>query len=319
MATKIVSTATLPSVTRRLSRFLDNPAVRVREWYAPLACDLLRTAAQTLGEIRLIADASQVGLHHQLVVIALAYRRRAIPLVWTWVRSGKGHSSGIKQLAVLGYLHRLLPPGIPVLLVGDTEFGAIPVLQQLEAWGWYYVVRQKSNNQVHLDEQAPWRDFGQLARQPGESAWFEEVQLTRKYAHPTNLVAHWQIGESEPWLLATNLPQLRLTLRVYGRRMWVEEMFGDFKGHGFHLAKTHLQHVARLSRLTLAVALLYLWLMAVGTRIIRKGERHLVDRTERRDLSVFQIGLRWIERRLTNAHPIPIHLSLLGSQKLSGN
>lgn len=319
VATKIVSTATLLSVTRRLSRFLDNPAVRVREWYAPIVCDLLQSAASTVGEIRLIADASQVGLHHQLLVIALAYRRRAIPLVWTWVRSGKGHSSGIKQLAVLGYLYRLLPAGVPVLLVGDSEFGAIPVLQQLEQWGWYYVLRQKSNNQVQLDEQASWRNFGQLATHPGESAWFEEVQLTLKYAHPTNLLAHWQIGEAEPWLLATNLPQPRLTLRVYGRRMWVEEMFGDFKGHGFHLAKTHLQQVARLSRLTLAIALLYVWLVAIGTRIIKNGERYQVDRTERRDLSIFQIGLRWIERRLTNARPIKIHLSLIGKQKLSGS
>ncbi len=143
---------------------------------------------------------------------------------------------------------------------------------------------------------------------PGQSAWFDEVQLTRKYAHPTNLLAHWQRGAAEPWLLATNLPQARLALRAYRRRMWVEELFGDLKGHGFHLADTHLQHVARLSRLTLAVVLLYVWLIAIGTRVIKNGERHLVDRAERRDLSIFQIGLRWIERRLTNAHPIPIPL-----------
>ena len=56
----------------------------------------------------------------------------------------------------------------------------------------------------------------------------------------------------------------------------------------------------RLSRLTLAVALLYVWLISVGTRTIRDGLRHLVDRNDRRDLSIFQIGLRFIERSLTN-------------------
>lgn len=319
VATKVTSTATLLSVTRRLSRFLENPAVRVREWYAPIVCDLLQAAAHTLGEIRLMADASQIGLHHQLLVIALAYRRRAIPLVWTWVCTGKGHSSSIKQLALLGYIYRLLPPGFPVILVGDSEFGAIPVLQQVEEWGWYYVLRQKANNQVHLEAQAAWRNFGQVVTHPGQSAWFEEVQLTLKYAHPTNLVAHWQGGEDEPWLLATNLPTPHLALRAYKRRMWVEEMFGDLKGHGFHLADTHLQHVARLSRLTLAVVLLYLWLIATGTRVIRNGQRYWVDRRERRDLSIFQIGLRWVERRLTNACPVPIPLSPIGKHKLSGS
>jgi hypothetical protein len=78
-------------------------------------------------------------------------------------------------------------------------------------------------------------------------------------------------------------------------------MFGDLKKHGFDLECTMLRHFDRLSRLTLAVALLYVWLISIGTRTIRNGLRHLVDRTERRDLCIFQIGLRFIERCLTNA------------------
>jgi hypothetical protein len=90
--------------------------------------------------------------------------------------------------------------------------------------------------------------------------------------------------------------------------MWIEEMFGDLKKHGFDLESTMLHHFLRLSRLTLAVVLLYVWLVSVGTRTIRDGLRHLVDRVDRRDLCIFQIGLRWIERRLTNAKTFRIPL-----------
>ncbi len=38
--------------------------------------------------------------------------------------------------------------------------------------------------------------------------------------------------------------------------MWIEEMFGDMKKHGFNLEQTMLRHFQRLSRLTLAVAIL---------------------------------------------------------------
>jgi hypothetical protein len=62
-----------------------------------------------------------------------------------------------------------------------------------------------------------------------------------------------------------------------------------------------LRHFERLSRLTLAVALLYVWLMSIGTRTVRVGLRNVVDRTDRRDLSIFQIGFRFIERCVTNA------------------
>ena len=99
-----------------------------------------------------------------------------------------------------------------------------------------------------------------------------------------------------------------MSLRLYARRPWIEEMFGDFKKHGFDLEKTKLCHFQRLSRLTLAVAILYVWMVSTGTRTVHSGKRHLVDRNDRRDLSIFQIGLRMIERCLTNALPIKILL-----------
>lgn len=49
----------------------------------------------------------------------------------------------MKQLALLGYVHSLLPPKADVLLVGDNEFGAVEVQKQLKKWGWQYVLRQK--------------------------------------------------------------------------------------------------------------------------------------------------------------------------------
>ena len=61
VALKIPGAANSLSITRRLSRFLDNPAIRVREWYAPIARNVLGAMADTVGEIRLIADGTKVG------------------------------------------------------------------------------------------------------------------------------------------------------------------------------------------------------------------------------------------------------------------
>jgi hypothetical protein len=84
-------------------------------------------------------------------------------------------------------------------------------------------------------------------------------------------------------------------------------MFGDFKGHGFNLEDSHLRHFLRLSRLTLAVVLLYVWLVAFGSRVIKNGHRSVVDRADRRDFSIFRIGYNMVERRLANSQ----HLSIL--------
>ena len=127
---------------------MDNSAVRVREWYEPTARSLLENLVEQDLEVRLLLDGSKVGFGHQLLMAAIAYRRRAISLTWTWVKGARGHSTAYKQRALLAYIHRLMPEKARVLVVGDSEFGAIEVLKQLGHWGWSYVMRQKLSHDV---------------------------------------------------------------------------------------------------------------------------------------------------------------------------
>lgn len=99
-----------------------------------------------------------------------------------------------------------------------------------------------------------------------------------------------------------------MALKQYQRRKWADEMHGDFKKHSFDLESTMLHDFLKLSRLTLAIVLLYVWLIYIGGQTIHQGLRHLVDRHNRRDLNIFQISLRYIQRRLTNALPVSIPL-----------
>ncbi len=309
IAGKIPGQAKLPSVVRRLARLLDNPAIRVRKFYEPVARQWLEAQFATIGEIRLIVDGTKVGFAHQLLMVSLAYRRRSIPIAWTWIKYVRGHSTGHKQLALLTYVRALIPSGATVFLVGDTEFGPVKVLKELDRWHWYYVLRQKSNTGVWLNVEAGWNAFGSYIQRPGQSFWLGKAYLTRSEIYQVRLIIHWKIGEKEPWCLATNIPDKSIALRFYKRRMWIEEMFGDMKKHGFDLEGSMLHTFLRLSRLTLAVAFLYVWMISIGTRVIHRGMRHLVDRKDRRDLSIFQIGLRFIERRITNELFAPVSLS----------
>ncbi len=312
IAEKIPGEATTTSRERRLSRFLDNPAIRVREWYEDIAKAILADIAQSVKEIRLIVDGTKIGFGHQLLMVSVAFRRRAIPLAWTWIRCSRGHSSGRKQLALLSYIRGLLPKGVPVLLVGDSEFGCVDVLKELKRWRWHYVLRQKASHLIKPMGQKHWQRFGEVITKPGQCVWLGKSWLTHSHPFQTNLLAYWKVGEDEPWLLATSLSTPQEALAAYRRRMWIEEMFGDLKKHGFDLERTHLRHFMRLSRLTLAAALLYVWLVALGSHVIKDGSRHLVDRADRRDLSIFRIGCRMIERYIANSRAFSIIFTLDG-------
>jgi hypothetical protein len=310
IAGKLPGKAKLLSFVQRLSRLLANPAINVRVWYEPIARSWLDSQAGHLQQIRLIVDGTKVGFAHQLLIVSLAYRKRAIPIAWTWVNYAKGHSPSKAPLALLTYVKSLLPKGISILLVGDTEFGAVDVLQRLDQWHWDYVLRQKAGTLICLDGQTEWRNFGSWVEKPGRNVWLGKGWLTQYKSYPENLLAYWKVGEDEPWCLATNLPGRKSTLQAYARRMWIEEMFGDLKRHGFDLECTMLRHADRLSRLTLAVALLYVWSISIGTKVIQNSQREQVDRKDRRDLSIFQIGLRFIERLLINSFPCTITLCI---------
>jgi hypothetical protein len=148
IALKIPGDAKEMSTVRRLERLLDNEALRVREWYAPIARAWLSSQARTTGEVRLILDTTKVSFAHQQLMVALAFQRRAIPIAWTWRKGAKGHSSARVQIALLAYVRSLLPSEVRVLVVGDSEFEAGDLQAQLDVWGWGYVLRQKPNNQV---------------------------------------------------------------------------------------------------------------------------------------------------------------------------
>jgi hypothetical protein len=308
IARKIPGSAQTTSKVRRLSRLMDNAAIRVRSWYRPVAEQLLQEIAESGQTIRLLVDGTKVGAGHQLLIVAVAYRRRAIPIAWTWVKGQRGHSSAYKQRALLAYVRSLLPADASILVAGDSEFGSVAVMRQLDKWGWFYVFRQKGRTLLCTQPSTHWRRLDSLVQQPGQICWLTDVLFTQRHAFPVNVLAYWKRGQLHPWLLATNLATQRQTVTAYRRRMWIDEMFGDFKGHGFDLEATRLRHFSRLSRLTLVVALLYIWLVAFGSSVIKRGLRYLVDRSDRRDLSIFRIGFEMFERFLANGKSFSISL-----------
>lgn len=85
-----------------------------------------------------------------------------------------------------------------MLLVGDSEFGSVEVLRQLDQWGWDYVLRQKTSVHVCLAQETEWHDFGSWVKKPGQSRWLGKGWLTESEIYPANLLVHWAVGEEQP-------------------------------------------------------------------------------------------------------------------------
>jgi hypothetical protein len=78
------------------------------------------------------------------------------------------------------------------------------------------------------------------------------------------LLARWEAGYKDPWLILTDLPPEVSDAAWYGLRAWIEQGFKVTKRAGWQWQRTRMSNPGRTSRLWLAVAVATLWLLSVG-------------------------------------------------------
>lgn len=295
------------SLVNRLRRFLSNPRWSVREWYHPVAHRLLQPYSSR--QVRLVIDCTKLGFRYRLMVVGIAYRRRTLPLAWSVHRGRKGHTTADEQIALFRQVQQLLPADSEVWVMADTGFQWVELLCWLRRQGWHFVIRQQGRIKVCWPGQA-WVKLNTIDLAPGQTKVIGWVRLTQKHGVGWFwLLLHWKKGEDEPWYLVSDKPGRREHIQRYKIRMWMEEMFGDMKGHGFDLEATHLDDLQRLSRLVFAVCFAFSWLISLGSWVVKNGYRHFIDHKSRRDKSYFRIGWDWAERCIRLDHPVPIRFT----------
>ena len=67
----------------------------------------------------------------------------------------------------------------------------------------------------------------------------------------------------------------------------------------------------RLSRLLIACCLAYLWMVYLGTLCERDDWGEVIHRTDRCDLSLFQLGMRLLDHFLNEGVPILVQFHIV--------
>lgn len=295
------STSKIPSLTNRLRRFLDNGHVSLRKHYQPLVAHLL--FRQAGGQLRLVIDVTPVGLGYRALVVGLCYRKRTLPLAWSLHKGRRGNTPVTAQITLLAWLHKLIPVGTEVCLTGDAAFRTGDLLRWLNDHSWLYVIRQRQEVTIRVGH-GIWFPISYILLKPGQTKVVGWVWMAKTNpVGPVWLVLHWKKGEKTPWILVSNWPDTRWTIKSYRSRMWIEEMFGDMKKHGFNLQATHLRSRERIERLMLGICIAYVWLISLGSWVVKNGYRHLIDRKDRRDKSYFRLGWDWVEHCICLSQP----------------
>ena len=305
VAKKAPTSAKVESRIKQLSRWYQQEENSHAVYYLPFVEQLLAH----LGEVTLVIsmDGSEVGRGCMVLMVSLIYQKRAIPLLWTVVARPKGHLSAQEHIALLTELRNLLPAAHPVILLGDGEFDSLELQHYVTQQGWHYVCRTAKDTWVCCDH-----SFSQL----DDWAWpdlclgLENVRFTEQAYGPVTVVIWWQKTYQAPLFLVSNLDLTDEICYWYRKRMRIETFFSDQKSRGFHLDKSHVDEPDRLTRILLAACLAYLWIIYLGTFARQHGFVAILHRTDRCDLSLFQLGLDLLDHCLNEALPIPFDYRL---------
>ena len=302
-----------------IRRWLANLHVEVAGFYEPIVAHLLHNWAAV--EAYVILDGVMVfGDRWQIFRLSLQHGGRAIPLAWVVV-PGKGLTQVETLTAMLTRVATILRHRVKrVVFLADRGFRDCDWAKLCRKLGWHYAIRVACNTYLMLAD-------GRTGRidtfvPSGQNRYFHNVWLTQEAKLLTNVSVTWTMDaqdQAELVAVISDRPACRARLADYARRMSIEQSFRDDKSGGFEMGHIQLQHAERIERLLLAMAIATLWCHELGEDLLNEGDaaRRQIDPGPTRELSIFQLGLRWLKRALaTNIGAVPMfqarlsHLSL---------
>jgi hypothetical protein len=294
------SEAKVPSIERRLQRFVSNERVEVEPVWEQFLAEVLPFWRGK--EVTLVLDITPFEEHAQVIYVGLLQQARVLPLAWKVMPGQQEWEQG--QWEIVAHLFervaRLLGQA-DCTLIADRGLSCLKLIELCQAHGWHYVLRIKQEEYVERKRYGhfhDWQTCSQVVSKPGQS-WFGTVRLWKEHEYETQLSAVWEQGYEEAWFLISDRPAGRKRVKQYSWRMRVESTFQDMKRRGWQWESSHVRQLDHLERMLLVLFLAFWWLIHLGACCVHRGQRARYDRHDRRDKGHLRLGrlyLRDIER-----------------------
>jgi hypothetical protein len=272
--------------------------------------------------LALAMDASTLGQRFSILTISVLVRGCAIPLAWQIVEATRPGAWRPHWEALFGHLHGSVPADWTVIVAADRGLYAKWLFQIIQKAGWHPYLRINRQGQYCPSGSSTFRPLSQVVTRIGQR-WAGAVTCfaTKDRQLPCTLLARWDRGYTDPWLILTDLPMQQADVAWYGLRAWIECGFKDAKRGGWHWEQTKMRNPQRAERLWLAMAVATLWVVSVGCQaevaqpvrlLAALPETHIArqraqkGQAQGRVLSCFRRGRLLLVAALLNGQALPM-------------
>jgi hypothetical protein len=289
------------SLVRRFRRWLDNNRIQVEPLYGPL---IEQALVSWMGKRVYVAlDTSMLWNTSCLIRLSLIYRGRAVPLGWRVIEHGSAAVAFETYKALLEEVQSHLPLACKAVFLADRGFADTQLMSHLRQLGWHFRIRIKTNFWIHPSHLASFQ-VGEIELKPGHMCFWQGVSMTDKHFGPVHLAVARPLGSEEYWYVISDEAADLKTFEEYGLRFDIEENFLDDKSNGFQLESSLIRSAEALERLCLVLAVTTLYLVSLGTFVVKHGKRRLVDPHWFRGLSYLKIGWNWVTYALIRGYEL---------------
>ena len=236
--------------------------------FAPLLQWILALWPADQPRLALALDATTLKKRFTVLVISVVYRGCAIPVAWKVVGAEQKGAWEPHWLNLLEKLAGCVPEHWTVIVLSDRGLYAPWLYAMIVELCWHPFMRINKQGHFRPLGEGTFRSLASAAPVVG-SAWCGTVDCfsQEKSRLRCTLLARWDEGYEEVWLVVTDLAPEQATVVWYGMRSWIEGGFKDTKRGGWGWHQTKMVDPERAERLWLAIAVATLWAVSVGGEV----------------------------------------------------
>lgn len=253
---------------KRLWRFLHNPHLDLEALMlrlTRLSCSVCRSPGLLLP---ILVD---LTYFEPFAVLSANVPRngRALPIAWrAFRRDLQGEAELSQNLIIERVLKQTLSRlvgDIETVIVADREFASAHFFRFLKKLKTAFTIRVDAETWVlHPRYSGP---LGAIGIEPGgKRIWLQGALYGKEEQVPVNLLAVWEVGQREPWFIASDLEDPKLVERSYRKRMKIEHGYRDWKHHLRLKGTPKVESAPQLAGLITGVVALYWYLCLLGIR-----------------------------------------------------
>jgi hypothetical protein len=240
-------------------------AVDVTTCFAPLLAWVLSLWPADEQHLALAIDASTLTQRFTVLCVSVVYRGCAIPVAWKIVVAEEKGSWQPHWKGLLTQVQAGVPASWTVIVLSDRGLYAPWLYNHIVSLGWHPFMRINKQGNFRPLTETRFRGLSTAVPEV-KGAWCGQVEC---FSEPKSrlrctLLARWDEGYEEVWLVVTDLAPEDATVVWYGMRSWVEGGFKDTKRGGWQWHQTKMVAPARAERLWFAIAVATLWVLSVG-------------------------------------------------------